>query len=279
MFTSIRYHVKTTMKKDVHQVKQYRRVVPDVEILSLYSARAFPRHSHDQFGIGVFAQGSQRSWSNIGNVNAVTGDIIMVNPGEIHDGIPAGPRGWHMLYINPDIFINEWNSDLPTDALILKPVVHDPVLGLMIRQFFRQLTNNDPDTMALEEMILRCLMQAGKHHTLTATRGIPYSPTVRRVKEFIDDAPEENMTLTGLATLCDISRFQLIRRFSREVGMTPHAYLLQSRVRLAKKLLSQGKRTVDVAIMAGFTDQSHLTHAFQKQTGITPGQYRTAVVE
>lgn len=87
------------------------------------------------------------------------------------------------------------------------------------------------------------------------------------------------MTLTRLASLCDISRFQLIRRFSREVGMTPHAYLLQSRVRLAKKLLAQGKRTVDVALMAGFSDQSHLTHAFQKQTGITPGQYRSAMVD
>ncbi len=61
MFISLHDHEKTTMKKDVHQVKQYRRVIPDVEILSLYSARAFPRHSHDQFGIGVFIQGSHRS--------------------------------------------------------------------------------------------------------------------------------------------------------------------------------------------------------------------------
>ncbi len=268
------------MKKDVHQVKQHRCVIPDIEILSLYSERAFPRHSHDQFGIGVFTHGSHRSWSNIGNVNAVTGDIIMVNPGEIHDGIPAtGPRGWHMLYINPDVFIKEWNTDLPTGDLTLKPVVHDPALGLMIRQFFSQSATGDPDTMAIEELIMRCLMQVGQHHTLSTAQPIPYSPTVRRVKEFIDDAPEENITLAGLANLFDITRFQLIRSFSREVGITPHAYLLQSRVRLAKKLLSQGKRTVDVAVMAGFSDQSHLTHAFQKQTGITPGQYRSAVLD
>ncbi|MGL6142933.1 MAG: AraC family transcriptional regulator [Enterobacterales bacterium] len=267
------------MKREVHQVKQHRCVVPDVEILSLYSERAFPRHSHDQFGIGVFIQGSQRSWSNIGNVHAVAGDIIMVNPGEIHDGIPAsGPRGWHMLYINPDAFIKEWNADLPADDLILKPVVNDPALGLMIRQFFSQLAASAPDSMAIEETIMRCLMQAGQYHTLSAAQRIPYSPTVRLAKAFIDDAPEENITLTGLASLCDITRFQLIRRFSREVGITPHAYLLQSRVRLAKQLLSQGKRTVDVAMMAGFSDQSHLTRAFQKQTGITPGQYRYAVV-
>lgn len=156
------------MKKDVHQVKQHRCVIPDVEILSLYSERAFPRHSHDQFGIGVFIQGSHRSWSNIGNVNAVTGDIIMVNPGEIHDGIPAtGPRGWHMLYINPDVFIKEWNTNLSTGDLTLKPVAHDPALGLMIQQFFSQSTAGEPDTMAIEEMLMRCLMLAGQHHTLS----------------------------------------------------------------------------------------------------------------
>lgn len=268
------------MRKEVHQVKQHRCVVPDVEILSLYSERTFPRHSHDQYGIGVFIQGSQRSWSSIGNVNAVTGDVIMVNPGEIHDGIPtSGPRGWHMLYINPDTFIKEWNTDLPADNLTLKPVANDPTLGLMIRQFFSQSAAADPDSMAIEETIMCCLMQAGQHHTLSAAQRIPHSPTVRLVKEFIDDAPGENITLTGLASLCDITRFQLIRRFSREVGITPHAYLLQSRVRLAKKLLSQGKRTVDVALMTGFSDQSHLIRAFQKQTGITPGQYRSAMID
>lgn len=132
--------------------------------------------------------------------------------------------------------------------------------------------------MAIEETIMRCLMQAGQNHTLSATQRILHSPTVRLVKEFIDDAPEGNITLTGLASLCDITRFQLIRRFSREVGITPHAYLYSPGF-VWQKLLSQGKRTVDVAMMAGFSDQSHLTRAFQKQTGITPGQYRSAVVD
>ena len=61
-----------------------------VEAVSLKSARQFPRHSHDQFGIGVINSGGHRSWSGIGWVEAVCGDIIMVNPGEMHDGSSLG---------------------------------------------------------------------------------------------------------------------------------------------------------------------------------------------
>lgn len=43
--------------------------------------------------------GAQRSWSSLGKVESHTGDIIMVNPGEMHDGAPIdGVRGWHIVY-------------------------------------------------------------------------------------------------------------------------------------------------------------------------------------
>lgn len=44
----------------------------------------------DQFGIGIVTQGVQRSRSGRGYVQAEAGDVIMVNPGEIHDGTPLG---------------------------------------------------------------------------------------------------------------------------------------------------------------------------------------------
>ena len=59
------------------------------------------------------------------------------------------------------------------------------------------------------------------------------------------------------------------------VACGPHAYLVQSRVRLARRLLSAGHSPADAAQMAGFADQSHLTRAFQKQFGTTPGSYHS----
>jgi AraC-like DNA-binding protein len=57
------------------------------------------------------------------------------------------------------------------------------------------------------------------------------------------------------------------------VGMTPHSYLTQVRVRHAKSLLSAGLPITQVATEAGFYDQAHLTRHFKRIVGLTPGRY------
>jgi AraC-like DNA-binding protein len=93
----------------------------------------------------------------------------------------------------------------------------------------------------------------------------------------LDAAPEVPTSLTELAALSGVSRFQLLRGFAREVGTTPHAYLVQRRVRLVRRLLTAGRSPADAAVLAGFADQSHMTRAFVRQFGITPGRYRAAI--
>jgi AraC-like DNA-binding protein len=257
------------MNDRIHQVRQYRQTLPGVEAVSLLTEHAFPRHSHDQFGIGVFVDGAQRSQSCIGSVEAAAGNIIMVNPGEIHDGVPlAGPRGWHMLYIEPEVIAQELSGSVD-----MKPVATDPQLSGIMQQLFVVLSSPTPDHAAIEETVMLCLMRVAKQHLLSTAPRHACSPSIALAKEYLDDSPADVVTLSELATLCGMTRFQLIRGFSRETGTTPHAWRIQSRVRLAKRLLQQGMRLVDAALMAGFADQSHLTRAFQRQLGVTPGQY------
>jgi AraC-like DNA-binding protein len=85
------------------------------------------------------------------------------------------------------------------------------------------------------------------------------------------------VSLAELAAQSGISRFQLLRSFTREVGITPHAYLVQRRVRHARQLLADGQPPVQAALEAGFADQSHMTRAFARQLGITPSRYQAAV--
>ena len=70
------------------------------------------------------------------------------------------------------------------------------------------------------------------------------------------------------------SRFQYIRRFHERMGVTPHQYLIQNRLREAKRLLAEGVPLADAALMAGFADQSHCNRLFNRRIGITPGAYR-----
>jgi AraC-like DNA-binding protein len=70
---------------------------------------------------------------------------------------------------------------------------------------------------------------------------------------------------------------QLLGRvFKDGVGLTPHAYQDQLRVRLAKQLLAQQAPIAQAAVEAGFYDQAHLTRHFKRAVGITPGRYVAA---
>ncbi|MBN3750550.1 helix-turn-helix transcriptional regulator, partial [Burkholderia sp. Se-20373] len=102
------------------------------------------------------------------------------------------------------------------------------------------------------------------------------APAIRLARERLDAAPAAPVSLAELADLSGVSRFQLLRGFARELGITPHAYLIQSRARLARALLASGLPIADAAAEAGFADQSHLTRAFARQFGITPGRFTQA---
>lgn len=260
------------MKPHLHHVQQHRLTLPGLEAMTLQTERHFSRHSHDQFGLGIFTHGAQRSWSHIGQVDAAAGNMIMVNPGEIHDGVPLrGPRSWQMVYIEPQIVTAEFEDGIRAEDILLRPVVDDPHLRQLMLRLFREITAPGADETAIEEALLLCLLRATHYHRVIPPVAQRFSPAIAWAKAYLDDAPGEKISLANLAALCGISRFQLIRSFARETGMTPHAYLVQSRVRLARRLLRSGHPPAEAALMAGFADQSHLTRAFQKQFAITPG--------
>src|SRR3990167_10847277 len=88
-----------------HHARQHRSNMAGVEAVSITSNRRFPRHAHDNYGIGLFDRGAHRSWSSFGDVESGAGDIVTVNPEEMHDGVPLAnaPRSWRMIYFERSI--------------------------------------------------------------------------------------------------------------------------------------------------------------------------------
>ena len=280
--------------------------------MTLFSNHAFPRHSHDHFGIGIMTTGAQRSWSIVGQVESTAGDVIMCNPGEMHDGMPAtrAARGWSILYFDPALMDDDISRE-ERGELIVPPVVRDRRLSTGVADLFATLrargqalksrkmhdwgqVNGDDlapalqnaknqglapaKQLAVEEMLVSCLMLVSQRHRLTGRAQVRNSPSVRTAIRRLEDAPEVPITLGELAALAGVSRFQLLRGFAREVGTTPHAYVIQRRAQLARRQLAAGKSPSDAAFAAGFADQSHMTRAFVRQFGVTPARYRAAVL-
>ncbi|MGD0764186.1 MAG: AraC family transcriptional regulator [Roseiarcus sp.] len=247
--------------------------------MTLVSGEAFPRHSHDQFGIGLIDVGGHRSWSAVGQVDAGAGDAIMVNPGELHDGasIDGGVRAWRMLYFEPWLAMGEVEDEIGGEVEIARPAVHDPILAELFSRLFSIVTAPIADRLAADEGLLRLLSHALRQHGSRRPPSSGVSPNVGKARRRLDEAPEKPVSLAELAALVGVSRFQLLRGFAREVGTTPYAYLVQRRVRYARRLLVAGRSLSAAATEAGFADQSHMTRAFTRQFGVSPGRYRDAL--
>jgi AraC-like DNA-binding protein len=263
------------MSGRIHRVTQYRSGMPGVEALTLFSDHVFPRHTHDHYGIGIMTAGAQKSWSVIGHVESQAGDVIMCNPGEMHDGLPAtaAPRGWRIIYIDPSLVARELAGETINGELTVRPVVRDPRLAREVIRLFAQLERSCADPLAAEESLVSCLMRVAHHHRVDRAPCSCASPSVLKAIQRLDRSPDTPVSLSELAASAGLSRFQLLRGFTKEVGTTPHAYVMQKRVGIARQLIAGGRSLTDAADLAGFADQSHLTREFRKHFGITPGRY------
>jgi AraC-like DNA-binding protein len=262
-----------------------RCAIAGVEATVAETAHAFPRHTHDRFGIGVIVRGGHRSASGRGVVEARANDAIMVNPGEVHDGSPLDERGraWRMLYFEPSLLCDAAGELTGFDARqieLTQPVAHDPWLkALFERLFLVAVTLPGPgDALARETALVSMFGHVGRHHTtLMRTSSLAATGPITRAKARIDDDPAAVLTLAELAAEAGMSRFQLLRGFAHEMGLPPHAYRMQRRVALARQLIARGSALADAAAAAGFADQSHMTRAFVRLLGVTPANYAAAI--
>jgi AraC-like DNA-binding protein len=73
-------------------------------------------------------------------------------------------------------------------------------------------------------------------------------------KEDLDEHCQENLTLGELGRQMAFSKYYLSRRFHREIGLSAHAYLIQTRIRQSNNLLSEGKSILETVPILGFHD-------------------------
>ncbi len=94
------------------------------------------------------------------------------------------------------------------------------------------------------------------------------------ITEYINEHLHQNLTLTEIAAIAQISPYHFLRLFKQSMGVTPHQYILQRRIDKAKYLLRHSKLSiVNIALCAGFCDQSHMTRCFKRMLGVTPKQF------
>ncbi len=94
---------------------------------------------------------------------------------------------------------------------------------------------------------------------------------LNRAIEFVHAHLAEDISLDSLAGAAGLSPFHFARLFKRSTGVSPHQYVLRSRVERARGLLMRSKASIaEVAVEVGFCDQSHLAAHFKRVYGVSP---------
>lgn len=98
--------------------------------------------------------------------------------------------------------------------------------------------------------------------------------TYRQSLYIIENTLNENMSVSKLAERCNVSTAYLKKVFSKHAGLGIHEYILESKIILAKQMLSSGLSVTDVAESLAFSSQNYFSFVFKRRTGLSPSEYK-----
>ncbi|MET1079920.1 MAG: AraC family transcriptional regulator [Pseudomonas sp.] len=238
----------------------------------------FAKHSHEEFVISANLLGHERVWLDGRNFDADAGTLTTYNPGQIQGGGVAEGQPWRFvsLYLPPELLVHSLGLAYLEFA---RPALRSPWLvqrlaqavehGLSADAFVREGAEEQL-LVLLGELVLAC----GVRIPASTHLG---NRAVTQVKEWLAAQLDSAPSLEQMALLCGLSKFQLLRAFQKDTGLSPRQWAMQLRTRRAQGLLRQGRAVTEIAQCLGFVDQSHLTRHFRAAYGLPPGQYQRAV--
>lgn len=98
---------------------------------------------------------------------------------------------------------------------------------------------------------------------------------VKEAQNYIENKPEEKISIVEIASRFPVSRRQFDRRFIKATGNTPLEYAQRVKIEVAKKALETTRKTInEVMYEVGYSDEKAFREVFRKITGLTPLEYK-----
>ena len=185
------------------------------------------------------------------------------------------------LLIDKDFTSELIAAQLDGKAVQEKPVIRNArpallSLGKALRSQF--LEGRRVSALQMESFATLCLAEWMDDLDAATPPKAAKGPGLRslsRVTDYIMANLEQELSLTDLAAVAELSPSYFLRAFKSETGQTPHRFLMERRVQKAGELLRQTDLPLaEITYACGFASQSHMTDTFKRHLGITPGRLR-----
>ncbi|OBQ67574.1 AraC family transcriptional regulator [Mesorhizobium erdmanii] len=238
-----------------------------------FHGSAFDLHRHDTYAIGVTLQGVQTFRYRGATRLSLPGQIIVLHPDELHDGGAGTEDGlrYRMLYLEPSLMLDCLGGlSLP---FVRDAVVRDEAFRATLLSALGPL-QQELDELFVDDFLTQLMQGLARHAGQPAK---PMARTAWRAAVLARDYLTENVARPvrsgELEAITGLDRYALSRHFRAAFSTSPHRFLVMRRLQRARRMIAAGEPLAQIAIEAGFTDQSHFNRQFKKAFGMTPGRW------
>ncbi len=237
-------------------------------------ATSFSPHFHEEFQILVMLDGCLRLTVSGQDYVVEPPAICLVNPAQVHAG---GAQGWgwecRNFYVSQDVAARLMGVKVA--PAFPMSVIYDVALAHKLATVHEVASANRGS--ALPALIEELGNLFRRYAVRVSPRSLNRShPGVQLAVSHLRARYIEPIRIDTLARMSGLSQFHFLRTFSRETGITPHAYQNQLRLTLALRRLREGAPTAQAAAESGFYDQSHLIRILRRSHGLTPTMLKRA---
>jgi AraC-like DNA-binding protein len=234
---------------------------------------------HHGFSVSYVRKGSFGCRTRGESFELVAGSVLVGHPGDeytcTHDHAAGGDECLSFR-LAPELVAALGGRSEIWRAGGVPPLPELMVLGELAQAAAEQRTDVGLDEAGLWFAARFVEVVSGRERAPAETR----APDRRRAVEaarWLDEHSHEPVDLESAARMLELSPFHFLRLFSRALGVTPHQYLVRSRLRRAARLLADDARSItDVAFEVGFGDLSNFVRTFRRAAGVSPRRFRQA---
>ena len=241
-------------------------------------------HFHDELQIMTVEAGARGVRFGKQQNNVVAAELLLIPPGLTHGsfGCSSTPCNYRSVHLAPNR-IEELSTELfkkPGHEFLRLVRFSDRRVQSMLIRLHTALASGEGDLNCDSALVALFRAIAGRislceSNCVAAPKRMP---ALIRAREYIDANCTDTIRTDQLCEQAGLSKYYFLRLFWTTFGVTPHAYHLQRRVILAKKLIAEGLALSAVAATCGFADQSHFTIHFRRCTGVTPASFRASLL-
>lgn len=235
---------------------------------------SLPWHTHDGPTLCFVLRGGFSEISDGETIACVPGTLKVTPAGERHwDRFDRGDVRGLLIEADGD----RLEALRPHAAVLDRQVAFHGGLPTAIAQRMYQefRTGDEAAPLAVEGLLLELLAAATRREADRLPRDRP--PWVAMARDILHSDPAARHTLGGLADTVGVHPVTLARAFRRGFGCSMGQYLRRLRIeRAAARLSDSDSPLAEIALAAGFADQSHFSNVFRRQTGMSPSAYRRA---